>query len=287
MKDDGLILVDKPLGYSSYDVIRILKKLLKIKRIGHTGTLDPQAGGLLLILLNKATKLASMLESMNKVYEVCMILGCETDTDDLAGKVINRSEHIAEQEQIKEVLKSFEGKQLQIPPKYSAIKIEGERAYDLANREIEFSLDPREVVIDYIKLENIKENYIFFTTKVSKGTYIRSLVKDVGRKLGTYATTVSIRRTSIDSFNVDDAFTLKEIEEMCEKKDFGFIKNIENIFDFPAAKLESEDEYFVFKNGQAFEMGEKDGFYKVYFEDEFKGFGKVSNGILKGYKYFL
>ena len=284
---DGLILIDKPLGYSSYDVIRVLKKLLKIKRIGHTGTLDPQAGGLLLILLNRGTKVASMLESMNKIYEVCMILGCETDTDDLAGRVINRSQHIAEESQIKEILKIFEGKQLQIPPKYSAIKIEGERAYDLANKDIEFSIDPREINIEYIKLDKIKENYIFFTTKVSKGTYIRSLVKDIGRRLGTYATTVSIRRTYIDSFTVDDAFTLKEIEEMVQKEDLSFIRNVESIFNYPALNLENEEEYIVFKNGQAFEMGGKDGYYKIYFEEEFKGFGKVSNGILKGYKYFL
>lgn len=283
---DGLILIDKHMGLSSYDVIRALKKLMKIKRIGHTGTLDPQAEGLLIVLLNRGTKLAPMLESMNKLYEVCMVLGFETDTNDLAGRVTERSEHIVNEIEIEKVLKGFKGKQYQIPPKYSALKIEGQRAYDLANRGIEFSMDPREVEIEHIELKEINKNYIFFKTKVSKGTYIRSLVKDVGRKLETYATAVYIKRNTIDSFSIDNAFKLEEIENMYKKKDFRFIINIEDIFNFPILNL-TDEEYFIFKNGQSSKREDKNGHYKIYFKDEFKGFGKVTDNILKGYRYFL
>lgn len=201
----NIILLNKESGISSHTKINRYKKENNIKKIGHIGTLDPMAQGLLIALTEDATKLSDYLMKKDKVYEVEMSLGYETDTLDSEGKIVLEKEYTIDLEKITETINSFVGKIEQVPPKYSAIKIDGKKLYNLARNNIDIQIPKRNVEIYYIKDIKVIDNKICFVCKVSSGTYIRSLCRDIAYKLDTCATMTYLKRLSIGQFNLSDA----------------------------------------------------------------------------------
>jgi len=214
---DGILLIDKPSGITSHRVIEIIRKKLNIKRVGHAGTLDPLATGLLIIMVGKATKLSNLLISQFKSYEFEMKLFLETGTGDITGQIIkSENPQTLTKNQIQAVINSFNDCEYwQKPPIYSAIKIGGRKLYEYARQGIAVEIPPRLVKIREIKLLNYspEAGKINFLVECSKGTYIRSLVKDFAEKLGTIATVNQLRRISSGNFNIKQAIKLEEVKE--------------------------------------------------------------------------
>ena len=286
---EGIILVNKPKGISSFDVIRKLKKILKTKKIGHTGTLDPLATGLMLICVGKATKLASDLEAKNKVYLADFEIGYATDTYDIEGKRISENLIDISKDNLELSLKKFIGGIKQVPPMYSAIKIDGNKLYHLARKGIEIERPERDVTIEYINLLDFKDNKAKIETKVSKGCYIRSLIYDIGLDLGTYATMTELQRINVGEYSLTNSYTLEQMEEMAQNNDFSFLNSVEDVFSYEKYNLETEKELTLFKNGNTVKI--KDSLenkkYRVYYQDEFLGLANIeNNNLLKGYKYY-
>ena len=286
---DGIIIVNKPKGITSFDVIRKLKKILRTKKIGHTGTLDPLASGVMLVCVGKSTKLAQDLEAKDKVYIADFDIGYATDTYDTEGKKIAENHIEVSKENLIEATKKFLGSIKQVPPMYSAIKMDGKKLYDLARKGIEVERSERDVKIEYINILNFGENKAQIQTKVSKGCYIRSLIYDIGKDLGTYATMTELLRPAVGDYSLEQAYTLEEIENLITKNNFEFLKTVEEIFNYPIYKLNSEKEFTLFKNGNTVKINEKieNGRYRIYFQNEFVGLANVEKNILiKGYKYY-
>jgi len=214
---DGILLIDKPSGITSHKVVKIIRKKLDVKKVGHAGTLDPLATGLLIIMLGKSTKISNLLTCQFKTYEVEMKLFLETDTGDITGKIIKQEKpQIFTENQVQTIVNSFNDYEYwQKPPIYSAIKIKGRKLYQYARKGIAVEFPLRLVKIKEIKLLNYspQEAKINFIAECSKGTYIRSLVKDIAEKLGTIATVNQLRRIGSGKFQVNQALKLEEIEK--------------------------------------------------------------------------
>ena len=286
---EGIIVVNKPKGITSFDVIRKLKKILKTKKIGHTGTLDPLATGVMLMCVGKATKLAADLEAKDKVYIADFDIGYATDTYDIEGKKI--AENIIEisKENLEQSIKKFIGNIKQVPPMYSAIKIDGNKLYHLARKGIEVERPERDVTIEYINLLDFKDNKAKIETKVSKGCYIRSLIYDIGQDLGTYATMTALQRKQVGDYSLENSYSLEQIEEMVLNNDFKFLKTIEEIFSYDKYSLQTEKELTLYKNGNTVKIKEnlENKRYRIYFQNEFVGLANIeNNNLLKGYKYY-
>jgi len=212
---DGIVLVDKPVGVTSHDVVNLLRRKLNTKKIGHAGTLDPFASGLLIAGVMKGTRVLEYFLDMDKTYRAELELGRITDTFDNTGKTVEEREVPAlSEDEIVSVLKSFEGEYLQVPPAYSAKKYNGERLYKLAREGKIINLPPRAVRVYSMTDISYSRDRITFTAKVSKGTYIRSLAMDIGYKLGCGATTINLRRVSQGRFSVDSAFQIDDVSQI-------------------------------------------------------------------------
>ena len=213
---DGIIIVDKPKGWTSRDVVNKISKVLRIKKVGHTGTLDPLATGVLVICTGKATKICELLTSTEKTYEAEAVLGIETDTLDLEGKIIKEENVHKKEEEIKKIIDSFPKKYMQEVPIYSAVKVDGRKLYEYARENEKVVLPKKEVEIKKIALKEIlyEENKtkIKIECIVSKGTYIRSLVRDLAYSMNTVGTMTSLRRTKQGYFSLKDANTIEDIE---------------------------------------------------------------------------
>lgn len=313
--EDGIILLNKKKGISSFAAINKLKWLINAKKVGHAGTLDPMAEGLLIVLINGFTKFSQHLMKKNKTYEVSMDIGYSTDTYDLDGEVVERGDKLSDilkkngniflDKYIQNVLKSFEGKQKQLPPMYSAIKVNGQKLYDLARKGIEIERKKRDIEIYEITdiVYSIEKSSISFKTNVSSGTYIRSLVYDIGKKMGTYATMTYLKRVSIDKYNIENSVTIDDInnyfyenrnnlisqEELC--KILKFI-DIQYLLDYEKLYLNEEDISKI-RNGMTVKLDEKideNKNYKVYSKNDDKFIGIVkskTNGYVKRDKYFI
>ncbi len=205
MNPSGLLLVDKPKGPTSHDIVDVIRKKLNIKRVGHAGTLDPFATGLLVIGVGCATRLLEYLMKHRKVYRIKMKLGLITDTFDITGKVEEERPCNVTEQEILEAISSFVGTYVQIPPAYSAKKYKGERLYELARQGKIIRLPPRQVTIYRIEDIALEDTMVSFTVETSPGTYIRSLCMDIGYKLGCGATAVELRRLRVGPFRVEDA----------------------------------------------------------------------------------
>ena len=212
---DIIISLNKPKDITSQDAVTRVKKILKVKKAGHTGTLDPMATGLLLICINKATRLASYFLNLDKEYRAVMKLGEATDTQDAYGKVISKTDFIEiDKTVIEETLKSFKGNILQQPPMFSALKHEGEPLYKLARKGIEIERKSREVNIYDIELLDINMPYVSFKAVCSKGTYIRTLCDDIGKKLGVGAHLSELERTKIGDFRIEESLSIEELKSL-------------------------------------------------------------------------
>ena len=312
-KNDGIVLLNKSKGISSFKAINKLKWIIKSNKVGHAGTLDPIAEGLLIVMVNNATKFSDNLMKRDKEYFVELELGYETATYDTEGEITEKYEgeiNISD-ERIFEVINSFTGEIMQIPPMYSAIKINGEKLYELARKGIEVERQARKIKIYSIREINIEQNKISFYAEVSSGTYIRSLVRDIGRKLGVYATMTRLVRTKIDKYSINESVSLEEIEKKLNNQKEIFeddsdnennvdrngeieevikFKNIECIFNYEKITL-SEEKYKKLKNGMTVLVGFKkfkevhtvteNKLYCIYVKNEmteqkeFKGIVKV------------
>jgi len=212
---NGFLFINKPKGPSSFDIIRKVRRAIGEKKIGHNGTLDPEATGLLILAVGTTTRLLPFLPSEPKKYSFSIQFGTTTDTLDSKGTVIDRNKPIPSTQRLTEVLPSFMGTILQKPPKYSAIKINGKRAYALARNNQEVDIPPREITIHSLKLVSydVKKGEAFLTTACSTGTYIRSLAHDIAEKVGTVGYASSIHRTAINDFTIDNAVRVEDIQQ--------------------------------------------------------------------------
>lgn len=229
---DQLFVVNKPRSFTSRDVVNKLSKILKIKKIGHTGTLDPIATGVLVCLTGKYTKLVDLLTSLDKEYIAEIKAGIKTDTGDITGNVIEVKNKAISKSDVEKVFVEFPKKYLQTVPKYSAVKINGKKLYEYARENIEVELPKREVNIYSLELIEFNEDIIKFRTHVSKGTYIRSLIEDICDNLGIVGTMNSLVRTKQGKFDISDAKTLEEIEKNSLKG-----KNIHEFLDYPCVNI--------------------------------------------------
>ena len=213
----GMINVYKEKGFTSHDVVAKLRGICKQKKIGHTGTLDPDAVGVLPVCLGCATRLCDMLTDKDKEYVAVLRLGITTDTQDATGKVLAEKEVSVSEEEVRAVIASFEGEQLQIPPMYSALKVNGKKLYELAREGKEIERKARPIVVHEIEI--LSENMPEFTIRVkcSKGTYIRTICHDIGQKLSCGGVMVSLKRTKVGNFGIEDAYTLSQIEDMAKE----------------------------------------------------------------------
>lgn len=210
---DGVIIVNKPEGITSFDVVRKLKKLCSTKKVGHTGTLDPLAAGVLVICIGRATKIVDFLMDGTKLYEAVLKLGVVTDTYDREGNIIETHEITDDEEMVKSCIQKFVGEIYQIPPMYSALKINGKKLYELARQGIEVERKPRKLNIYDIKILKIELPNVTFQVTCSKGTYIRSLCYDIGREIGSGGAMWKLLRLSTGGFNINEAVSLNELTE--------------------------------------------------------------------------
>lgn len=211
---NGIINIYKEAGFTSHDVVAKLRGIVKQKKIGHTGTLDPDAVGVLPVCFGNATKLCDMLTDKTKEYRACMLLGKTSDTQDASGTILTEKEVSASEEEVREAVMSFVGTYDQIPPMYSALKVNGKKLYELARQGVEIERKPRTVEIHHIYIEEIALPYVTFTVGCSKGTYIRTLCADIGDKLGCGALMESLVRTRVGTFPIEEALKLSQVEEL-------------------------------------------------------------------------
>ncbi len=277
----GVIVVNKKSNMTSFDVVNEISRTLGIKRIGHTGTLDPLAEGVLVVTVGKATKIAELLTATYKEYQAGVILGVETDSLDITGKIIN-SKIVPDDLPIEKVLKSFKKTYLQEVPIYSAVKVKGKKLYEYARENKTVELPKKEVTIKEIELISTDRNTFIFKALVSKGCYIRSLIRDIGVSLNTYATMTNLTRTKQGKYSLDDAYTLEDIAS----GNFNLLK-IEEVLDYPKVVVD-ETLSFKIKTGQKLknEYNIKD---KVIFIDQnnkLLGIYQVENEVLKVWKNF-
>ena len=275
---DGLLIFDKEKGITSHDLVYKVRKKLGIKKVGHTGTLDPMATGVLVISIGKGTKTSDYILSSDKVYEAKIKLGVLTDSYDITGKILEEEDVNFIQEEIKDALIKLTGKISQRPPIYSALKVKGKKLYEYAREGKDVEIKKRDVEIYKIELLdfNGKDEFTILT-KVSKGTYIRSLANDLGRSLGTFGTLTELRRTRSGSFKIEEAIkvsdfersSLDEIKEKILPMDLA-------LMDFKRIDIpKSFCEKFIM--GQFYKLKEKlnDENYRVYSEDNFLGIGEI------------
>ena len=273
---DGILIINKPEGYTSHDVVNVIRKKLNIKKVGHTGTLDPNATGVLPILVGQATKISKYLIEHDKTYVAKVKLGEKTSTGDVEGEIIEQKEVPTEmkKEYVSEVLKNFEGKHKQIPPVYSAIKVNGKKAYEYARENKEIKLEAREIEIYKIVLIEFKKNEITFEVECSKGTYIRTLCEDIANKLGTVGFMKNLERKKVNIFTIDNAINL---EDVSEKE----LISIEKVFEDKEKIFLNKKKLELFLNGVKLQLNLKDELYRIYEENKFIGLGIVKDGILK------
>lgn len=285
---DRVFFINKPIGYTSQDLVSKTKKILNIKKVGHTGTLDPCATGLMMVLTGKTTKIAKYFEGHNKTYIATLQLGKSTETGDSEGKIIEEKtvdEALITNDNIRRVLKTFEGEIEQTPPKYSAIKVDGKKLYEYARKNIDVEIPKRTIRVFYIELlsVDIANKQIIFEIKCSKGTYIRSVCEDIAKKLNTVGYMKALIRTKIDSFSVDNAVFLEELEKNKDNKEWIAKKSFlaEDILSYFPKYYILERNYPLFLNGTLLDVELEDGIYNIYIHEMYVGTGIVKNKQLK------
>ncbi len=286
---DGIIIINKTKGCTSHDIVYKIKKMLN-EKVGHTGTLDPMAEGVLPILVGKGTLASKYLINHDKKYIVELQLGTKTDTADGEGKIVKQqpvNKEILTTKNIEKILQSFVGKQEQIPPIYSAIKINGKKLYEYARKGQEIELKPRKIEIYNIKLINysVEEKQIKFEVFCGKGTYIRSLCEDIAIKFGTVGYMKSLKRIQVGDFKIEDSITIEELNNIIQKNELDKTKTIitlEKLFEkIPSIRLDNR-KLELFLNGVMLTQKQNEGVYKIYNQkDEFIGTGTIKDNLLK------
>ena len=279
---DGIIVINKPKNCTSHDVVYKVKKILN-EKVGHTGTLDPLATGVLPLLIGKGTLCSKYLINHDKTYEVELTLGKKTDTADSEGKIIETNDvpkEILKQQNVEKVLNSFIGKQKQIPPIYSAIKVKGKKLYEYARKGQEVEIQPREIEIYSINLMKINSETkkIEFQVHCSKGTYIRTLCEDIAEKLSTVGYMSELNRIQVGTFTLSEAVSIENLEKAPKEK---YLIPIEKVFE-KCGSIELKDVSLKkFLNGVKITKNEPDGVYRIYNKGTFVGTGILKDGKLK------
>lgn len=282
----GILLIKKPAGITSFDLIRKLRRVIKIKQIGHAGTLDPFAEGLMQILVGKATKIAQYLTNHDKSYKVTMQFGIQTDTGDITGEVIAEEDLSALDLDFVTLKRKVEELQSQIPPKYSAIKVNGQRAYKLARSEQDFTMIERPIEITDFQVIEYSFPFLTYSCCVSKGTYIRTLSEQIAELFNTIATTTKLTRLTVSNVKLEDAVALDEItsENWTE-----YLLPIEKLLDAPIIELtevQSNDFWF----GRQIKISDSTDLDSplviTKYADQTKGLAKINNGVLQPTKVF-
>lgn len=295
---DGIINVYKEKGFTSHDVVAKLRGILHIKKIGHTGTLDPDAVGVLPVCIGKGTKLCDMITDTDKTYEAVMLLGISTDTQDISGNVLSKKEVDVDEKTLIETVDSFVGEYKQIPPMYSAIKVNGRKLYQLAREGIEIERSPRDVYIRSIHINDMNlqdgEPSVTMTVSCSKGTYIRTLCHDIGEKLGCGACMKSLSRTRVGRFYIDDSFTINQIAALNLKGELSsIVAPVDSMFDYPRIQINKEYDKLLYNGnllplsaGKALDVGLADK-VRIYNESgEFIGIYSMDDSGYKPVKIF-
>lgn len=283
---NGIVIVDKPQGWTSQDVTARLRRVFNTRRIGHGGTLDPMATGVLPVFVGRATRGVEFFEHAEKVYETVLRLGVTTDTEDISGTVLSRSEVHITPEKLAEVLESFRGDIMQIPPMYSAIKVDGKKLYDLARKGVEVERKPRPVTIYELTLLSAEDNDLHLRVHCSKGTYIRTLCKDIGAALGCGGCMAELRRIRAGEYDLTSSVKLEHLLE-CENPE-QYLRPVDSMFaSYPAVQL-TPKQTLRCRNGNSFSVKLPDGQYRAYSEEgEFMMLAKVEDGIMSTIKSFF
>ena len=286
---NGIIFVDKPQDWTSHDVVAKLRGVLHERRIGHSGTLDPLATGLLVVFVGRATRAVEFAEADSKEYLAGLRLGVSTDTQDITGNVIAKCDALPDEAAVRETLCRFIGDIEQIPPMYSAIKIGGKKLYELARRGESVERTPRKITVSSIDIVDKDGTDYILNISCSKGTYVRTLCNDIGDALGCGACMSSLRRTRAGAFSVDEAHSLEDIEAAAlEDRLSDIILPVDALFaPFPKLTV-SESAAKRLKNGNVIKVSAEDGDYRVYSDsEEFLLLGRVEDGKLKTIKSFF
>ena len=283
---DGIIIIDKPADWTSQDVTAKLRGVFQTRRIGHGGTLDPMATGVLPVFVGRATRGVEFFEHADKVYETVLRLGITTDTEDTTGNILEEKPVSVTEADIKAVLEQFKGNIQQIPPMYSAIKVNGQKLYDLARKGKEVERQPRSVTILALDFLDMTGNDVRLRVHCSKGTYIRTLCKDIGAVLGCGGCMAQLRRTAAGSYTEADAIPLAQLVA-CENPG-QYLQNVDTLFvQYPAVTL-TEKQALRTRNGNSFSIDLADGTYRAYDEaGEFLMLAKVESGVMSTIKSFF
>ena len=283
---NGIVIVDKPQGWTSQDVTARLRRVFNTRRIGHGGTLDPMATGVLPVFVGRATRGVEFFEHAEKTYETVLRLGMTTDTEDVTGTVLTEQDVNVAPEQVDAVLQQFRGDILQVPPMYSALKVNGQKLCDLARKGKEVERKPRSITIHELTLLETTENTLRLRVRCSKGTYIRTLCKDIGEALGCGGCMQELRRVSAGEYSIAEAVPLQQLLEAEDPEPY--LRNVDTMFrNFPAVTLTANQEKRC-RNGNSFTMRLAEGTYRAYSQGgEFLMLAKVEDGVMATVKSFF
>ena len=283
---DGIVIVDKPQGWTSQDVTARLRRVFGTRRIGHGGTLDPMATGVLPVFVGRATRAVEFFEHAEKTYETVLRLGISTDTEDMTGTVLTEENVSFTEEQLQETLAAFRGEILQVPPMYSALKVNGQKLCDLARKGKTVERQPRPITIHELSLVERGENTLRLRVRCSKGTYIRTLCKDIGEKLGCGGCMESLRRVAAGEYAIDEAVPLQTLLDTEEPEKY--LRDVDTMFrNYPAVTLTANQETRC-RNGNAFSVSLAPGTYRAYSQGgEFLMLAKVDGGVMSTIKSFF
>ena len=283
---NGIVIIDKPAGWTSQDVTARLRRVFGTRRIGHGGTLDPMATGVLPVFVGRATRGVEFFEHAEKTYETELLLGVATDTEDTTGTVLTRREVSVTPGQLAAVLERFRGEIMQIPPMYSALKVNGQKLYDLARKGRQVERQPRPVTIHELTLLSREGDTLRLRVRCSKGTYIRTLCADIGEALSCGGCMQALRRTQAGEYTIAEAVPLQQLLEAAEPEIY--LRDVDTMFrGYPAVKLTVNQEKRC-RNGNAFSVSLPGGTYRAYSQTgEFLMLAKVEDGVMSTIKSFF
>lgn len=283
---NGIVIVDKPRDWTSQDVTARLRRVFNTRRIGHGGTLDPMATGVLPVFVGRATRGVEFFEHAEKTYETLLRPGITTDTEDITGTVLTRQSVSLTEEQVAAVLPGFRGEIMQVPPMYSALKVNGQKLYELARKGQEVHREPRPITIHELEFLGFRDGCIALRVRCSKGTYIRTLCKDIGEALGCGGCMEALRRVSAGEYTAEEAVPLQELleTETPEK----YLRTTDTMFrNYPQVTL-TENQEKRCRNGNAFSVKTPDGTYRAYSrQGEFLMLAEVKSGVMSTIKSFF
>ena len=283
---NGIVIVDKPQDWTSQDVTARLRRVFNTRRIGHGGTLDPMATGVLPVFVGRATRAVEFFEHAEKTYETVLQLGIATDTEDITGRVLSQRAVQVTQQQVEQVLAEFRGEILQVPPMYSALKVDGQKLCDLARKGREVERQPRPITIHELTLLSMDGERLHLRVRCSKGTYIRTLCKDIGERLGCGGCMAELRRVTAGEYTIGEAVPLRQLLEAPEPEQY--LRGVDTLFrGYPQVTLTANQEKRC-RCGNSFSVKWAPGTYRVYGQSgEFLMLGRVEDGVMSTIKSFF